>query len=202
MDVGCYCVSALRLICGAEPERVSGEQVLGGDGVDARFAGVLRFPGDVLGTLRLRHGRPPPQLDRGRRQRGHDPRPVAVADAGSAPDPGHRGDEMERIEPESVDPYARELEEFGRAVDGGPPPRLGRADALGQARAIEALYRAAEDGPRSACDGDRVGPPSTWRRPRGAAASADPETAVSQRPRRLRTIRRAARSRSVTALIS
>ena len=51
MDVGCYCVSALRLICGAEPSRVSGELVLGGDGVDARFAGVLRFPGDVLGTF-------------------------------------------------------------------------------------------------------------------------------------------------------
>src|SRR3954452_8590913 len=51
MDVGCYCVSALRLICGAEPERVSGEQVLGGNGVDARFAGLLRFGGDVLGTF-------------------------------------------------------------------------------------------------------------------------------------------------------
>src|SRR3954454_108660 len=46
MDVGCYCVSALRLICDAEPVRVSGEQVLGGGGVDGRFAGVLRFPGD------------------------------------------------------------------------------------------------------------------------------------------------------------
>src|SRR3954468_11361124 len=50
MDVGCYCVSAMRLLCDAEPERVSGEQVLN-HGVDARFAGVLRFPGDVLGTF-------------------------------------------------------------------------------------------------------------------------------------------------------
>jgi predicted dehydrogenase len=45
-----------------------------------------------------------------------------------------------------VDPYTRELEEFGRAVAGGPPPRIGRADALGQARTIQALYRAAETG--------------------------------------------------------
>src|SRR4051812_8324421 len=51
MDVGCYCVSAIRLLCDAEPVRVSGEQVIGGDGVDARFAGILRFPGDVLGTF-------------------------------------------------------------------------------------------------------------------------------------------------------
>src|SRR3954466_9416012 len=62
MDVGCYCGSAMRLAGGAEagrggrlgaaePVRVSGEQVIGGDGVDARFVGVLRFPGDVLGTF-------------------------------------------------------------------------------------------------------------------------------------------------------
>ena len=38
----------LRLVAG-EPERVSGEQVTGGDGVDVRFAGALRFGGDVLG---------------------------------------------------------------------------------------------------------------------------------------------------------
>ena len=50
MDVGCYCVSALRLL-GGEPERVSAERVDGGEGVDARIAGVLRFPGDVLGVL-------------------------------------------------------------------------------------------------------------------------------------------------------
>src|SRR3954451_6168043 len=33
MDVGCYCVSALRLL-GGEPERVTAERVEGGDGVD------------------------------------------------------------------------------------------------------------------------------------------------------------------------
>ena len=50
MDVGCYCISALRLLAG-EPERVSAELVTGGDGVDARLAGLLRFGGDVLGTF-------------------------------------------------------------------------------------------------------------------------------------------------------
>ncbi len=35
---------------------------------------------------------------------------------------------------------------MGRAIAGGEPPRLGRADALGQARTIQALYRAAESG--------------------------------------------------------
>ena len=50
MDVGCYCVSALRLLCG-EPERVSAEAVTGPTGVDERVVATLRFPGDVLGTL-------------------------------------------------------------------------------------------------------------------------------------------------------
>jgi len=48
MDVGCYCLSAMRLVCG-EPALVSADAV--GDGVDARIAAVLRFPADVLGTL-------------------------------------------------------------------------------------------------------------------------------------------------------
>ena len=35
---------------------------------------------------------------------------------------------------------------FSRAVRGVEEPLLGRADALGQARAIDALYRSAEAG--------------------------------------------------------
>jgi xylose dehydrogenase (NAD/NADP) len=146
MDVGCYCVSAARLIAGTEPERVSGEQVLGGDGVDARFAGVLRFPGDVLATIDC-------GMDVHRRNQIE-----VVGSEGTilVPSPWQtplgarielsRGDALEVLEPESVDPYTRELEEFGRAVSGGEPPRLGRADALGQARTIQALYRAAGSG--------------------------------------------------------
>src|SRR3954453_22930022 len=47
MDVGCYCVSGLRLLLG-EPSRVSAESVLGGPepGVDARTSAELRFACD------------------------------------------------------------------------------------------------------------------------------------------------------------
>ena len=48
MDVGCYCVSGMRLLAG-EPLRVSAERV--GHGVDGRVAAVLRFAGDVTGTF-------------------------------------------------------------------------------------------------------------------------------------------------------
>src|SRR5204863_9293670 len=51
MDVGCYCVSAARLIAGGEPVSVSAESVTGPAGVDTRMAAVLRFDGDVLATI-------------------------------------------------------------------------------------------------------------------------------------------------------
>ena len=38
------------------------------------------------------------------------------------------------------------LENMSDAIRGEAKPPLGRADALGQARAIEALYRSAEEG--------------------------------------------------------
>jgi D-xylose 1-dehydrogenase (NADP+, D-xylono-1,5-lactone-forming) len=47
MDVGCYCVSASRLLAG-EPEIVTAQQDLGPGGVDVRMAGTLSFAGGVL----------------------------------------------------------------------------------------------------------------------------------------------------------
>jgi xylose dehydrogenase (NAD/NADP) len=136
MDVGCYCVSALRLL-GGEPERVSGEAVARG-GVDGRFAGVLRFPGDVLGIFDCGFDVPP----RGGIE--------VVGEGGTlvAEDPWHgRAPRLtrdgEEVPVEAVDPYARELEDLSAAIRGGGRPRLGREDALGQAQTIEALYAAA-----------------------------------------------------------
>jgi len=145
MDVGCYCVSALRLLAG-EPERVSAELVAGGDGVDARLAGVLRFGGDVLGTFDCAFDVP---YRAGIEVVGSTGTIVSL-------DPWHgkapvvrilRPDtDPEEVPVEAADPYARELDDLARAVRDGGEPRLGRADAVGQARTIEALYRAAAEG--------------------------------------------------------
>jgi D-xylose 1-dehydrogenase (NADP+, D-xylono-1,5-lactone-forming) len=144
MDVGCYCVSALRLLCG-EPVRVSGEQALGGDGVDIRFAGTLRFDGDVLGTFDC-------GMDVHRR---HSIEVVGSEGTILVTSPWQTPsgteillirEDTERLEPELVDPYGRELDEVGAAIADGREPRLGRAESLGQARVIEALYRSAADG--------------------------------------------------------
>jgi D-xylose 1-dehydrogenase (NADP+, D-xylono-1,5-lactone-forming) len=142
MDVGSYCVSAARLIAG-EPERVSAEQALGGDGVDVTFAGVMRHADDVVS-----------HFDCGLAIASRDLLEV-VGDAGSLllEDPWHcrnpgiqlrRNGESERIEIERANSYRLEAENMSAAIRGEASPLLGRDDALGQARTIEALYRAAE----------------------------------------------------------
>jgi predicted dehydrogenase len=45
---------------------------------------------------------------------------------------------------EQASSYRLELENLADAIAGDAPALLGRADALGQARAIDALYRSAE----------------------------------------------------------
>ena len=142
MDVGCYCVSGARLLAG-EPESVFGEQVAAQSGVDELFTGTLRFPGGVLaeidcGLVLLRFTNPQCRLPS---QRIDDPwhcrEPVLEV---------RREDGTERIELEPVDSYRLQLENMSAAVRGESEPLLGREDALGQARAIEALYRSAEEG--------------------------------------------------------
>jgi len=53
---------------------------------------------------------------------------------------------VEAVAVEAADPYQAELEDLSRAIRGGGAPLLGRDDAVGQARVIEALYRAAAEG--------------------------------------------------------
>jgi D-xylose 1-dehydrogenase (NADP+, D-xylono-1,5-lactone-forming) len=144
MDVGCYCVNGVRLIAG-EPGRVGAEQVIGGDGVDVVFAATMRCADDVVA-----------QFEAGLVLATRDELEV-VGEDGSLflDDPWHcrepvielrRNQGVERIEVPVADSYRLEAENFSAAVRGQATPLLGRADALGQARAIEALYEAAESG--------------------------------------------------------
>jgi predicted dehydrogenase len=64
-----------------------------------------------------------------------------------------RGGEVELIELEPVDAYQRQLENLSAAIRGEGEPLLGRADALGQARVLEALHSSSESGRPVALDG-------------------------------------------------
>jgi predicted dehydrogenase len=142
MDLGCYCVSAARLLAG-EPERVVGRQTIGGDGVDVHFEGELVFANDLRATFEC--GLDMDDVDELR----------VDGEAGSVflDDPWHGREpvivlmtplETREISEPTIDPYQAEVENFSRAARGLELPLLGRNDALGQARTIDALYRSAE----------------------------------------------------------
>ena len=147
MDVGCYCVSGSRLLAG-EPEAASGQAYIGPSGTDWVFTGAMRFAGDVHALF-----------DCGTCLPNRDELEVIGTDGSLfLDDPWHANEPVielrrdggtERIELEPIDSYRLELENLADAIAGEAPLLLGREDALGQARAIDALFRSAETGTTS-----------------------------------------------------
>ncbi|WCB94397.1 dTDP-3,4-didehydro-2,6-dideoxy-alpha-D-glucose 3-reductase [Baekduia alba] len=143
MDLGCYCVSAARTFAGGEPIAAQAQRVEGGDGVDVALTGLLAFEDDILAALDCAFVGPPRNaleiLGDAGRLRLPDPwhardAVIEVQDAGGA---------VERIALDPVNHYALQVADVEAAARGERPPLLGRADAVGQARAIELLYAAA-----------------------------------------------------------
>ena len=50
-DIGCYPISYMRTVVGAEPKSVFGQQVTGPTGIDDTFVGQLHFENDVYGQF-------------------------------------------------------------------------------------------------------------------------------------------------------
>jgi D-xylose 1-dehydrogenase (NADP+, D-xylono-1,5-lactone-forming) len=143
MDVGCYCISGIRLLAG-DPEHVRGEQVTGTTGIDMAFHGTLRCADDVVGQFEASFRSPQRQS---LEVVGRDG--VIVVEAPWRVDWGggvmlRRGGSTEVVDVESADSYTLELENLADAIEGRVPALLGRDDAVGQARTIDALYRSAE----------------------------------------------------------
>jgi predicted dehydrogenase len=144
MDVGCYCVSGSRMLAG-EPTTVYGQAYTGPTGTDWVFAGALSFPADVLATFDC--GTCLPERD--------ELEVIGTEGSLFLDDPWHcripiielrRNGEVDRIELDPVDSYRLELENLSDAISGEAPLLLGREDAVGQARALEALHLSGESG--------------------------------------------------------
>jgi predicted dehydrogenase len=144
MDVGCYNVSGSRLL-GGEPEKAYGEAWFGPSGTDWVFGGTLRFPDNVIAMFDCGTAMP----DRDELE--------AIGSEGSLflDDPWHcavpvielrRSGNVELIELEPVDSYRLELENVSDAIRGEGELLLGRTDAVGQARTLEALHESATNG--------------------------------------------------------
>ncbi|MFN8122778.1 MAG: Gfo/Idh/MocA family oxidoreductase [Thermoleophilia bacterium] len=145
MDVGCYCLSGIRLLAG-EPERVHAERILGRSGVDIAMTATLRMPGDVLAQFDCGFATP------------HRDELEVVGTEGSLyiDDPWHARQPGIEVRPAAGDRYTVEvtpqdsyrlqLENVAAAIAGAALLRVDGADAIGQARALEAVHRAAAEG--------------------------------------------------------
>jgi D-xylose 1-dehydrogenase (NADP+, D-xylono-1,5-lactone-forming) len=145
-DVGCYCVSALRLVFAAEPRRASAFARFDEEGADRELAGVLEFDAG-LGIVSS-------SISSARRERmeivGEDGRisldaPFRADKAGGTMEIT-RGSETSTESFEAADPYRAELEEFAAAIREGREPAVGPREILGNARAIGALLHSARSG--------------------------------------------------------
>ncbi len=162
LDLGCYCVSAIRLF-GGHPDRVFATRVLdtaaGAHGADVRTAAMLDLPGEVSAQFDV-------ALDFPRRD---ELEIIGTEGKLTIPDPWlcrpgyielERDGVTERVpvdpagsygltfadDPDNIDAYRIEFENASRAVIDDTPPRFGRADATDQAAVLEAIRQSAELG--------------------------------------------------------
>jgi predicted dehydrogenase len=136
LDIGCYCVGALRLIAGCEPDRVSAKALLGRGGVDERVTGTLQF-GELTATFACGfHGWANTLEVLGAAGRLHVPHAFSDPDGVVV---------MNGVE-HRTDPggdYREQLADFCAAIRGEHPPLIGREDTRGQAKALDDLLHAA-----------------------------------------------------------
>jgi predicted dehydrogenase len=146
MDVGCYCVNALRYFAGAEPDQCHAVASWAEtSGVDEALAGVLRFPGGVIGHfdcgMRTVYGN-------GYEIRGDRGR--IVVDSGfdiptSTSTTIHcwRDDACEVIEIAPTNQFQHLVEDFAAALQERRPPLLPAEEAVCNMKVIDALYASA-----------------------------------------------------------
>jgi len=160
LDLGCYCISAVRLF-GGQPVRVAAARVVdpapGADGGDLRLSATLALPHDVLAQFDV-------ALDFPRRD---ELELIGTAGKIVVPDPWlcrpgyivlEQGGNRQRlpVDPEGMyrlsaadendDAYRIELEHASRLIAGEETPTFGRDDAINQAAVIEAVRAAAATG--------------------------------------------------------
>lgn len=145
-DVGCYCVSGLRLVFGSEPAGASARARFDGEGADREISGLLEFDSG-FGTVSC-------GLDSARREsltitgtegRATLPAPFRPDKAGGEISITRNGETTtETFEP--GDPYRLELEELAAAVRERRDPAVGPQEIRGNARALDALLASARSG--------------------------------------------------------
>ena len=145
-DVGCYPISYMRTVFGAEPLEAFGWQVTGPTGIDETFVGQLRFSGDVYG-----------QFDSSFVIPFHTYMEI-VGSEGTliipAPfKPGldekmflARDGKTETLKVKGQELYLGEVEDMADAINLGKKPRISLEDSRANVAAIKALLESAQTG--------------------------------------------------------
>jgi len=162
MDLGCYCVSCIRYLVGAEPQSVSVSGTLA-DGTEAweTLVGTLDFADGVVAQFDCGFGWP---WRVAYEVVGSDGAiTVPVGDWSIPKEIGEgietqftliRGDphvdfQQETVEVAGVNPYRAQLLDLCDALSNGTPTRLTADDALANMRVIDAIHASAATGRRA-----------------------------------------------------
>jgi len=146
-DVGCYAVSAARLVAGVEPVEAFGWATRGPTAVDESFTGMLRFPNDITATVHSSfRSRYRTWLEIGGTdgiiQVSEPFKPGPEVDIDVA-----RGVERRTIRVQgSPLLYVRQIEDFAAAVLDGRSPAVTLEESRGNAATLAALYASARAG--------------------------------------------------------
>jgi D-xylose 1-dehydrogenase (NADP+, D-xylono-1,5-lactone-forming) len=141
-DLGCYCVSAMRVLTGAEPLSAAAVQAMQGD-VDATFTGQLDFGDGLAGqfTCSFVSGRTQHLLILGTGGTLQMDWPISTKGRETRLWVNERTEDFP-----ATDPYVIMVERFGDAVAGRSEMEYGLGWSQQQAGAMDALFAAARGG--------------------------------------------------------
>lgn len=146
-DVGCYPISYMRTILGAEPLDVAGWQTTGSTGIDMGFSGQMRFPGDVYGQFVCGFDAEERQLMEIAGEDGtlHVPDPFTPEGKRSIV-LNRPGAPPQQVEIPETELYLGEIEDMADAVLLGKEPRVTLTDSRNNVAAIRALLESSRLG--------------------------------------------------------
>jgi predicted dehydrogenase len=156
MDLGCYCMHWIRTVAGDEPTVVSAHARCGAPGVDLDIDAELAFTSGPTASLKC--SMQPPDGALHRRLRVHGETGVLEIENPVSP---HSGATLSIEGPDSPMPqivsggettFHYQLRHVLEVLEGRAEPLTGGDDAVGNMRAIDAVYRAAGLRPRGMAD--------------------------------------------------
>ncbi|HUQ09941.1 MAG TPA: Gfo/Idh/MocA family oxidoreductase [Steroidobacteraceae bacterium] len=152
MDLGCYCMHWIRSVAGDEPTITRASARCGTPGVDLDVEAEMAFTSGPTATLKCSMQPPDGQLHR--RLRVHGDAGMLEIENPVSP---HSGATLSIDAPDAPMPqivsggdttFHYQLRHIVEVIEGRAEPLTGGEDALGNMRAIDAVYRAAGMRPR------------------------------------------------------